>query len=83
MCWFETFCDLLGYQLSSVRLFYECVHVTVCTTLSDTCTLLFPQNGDTPLHEAARNDKLDTVTVLVQSGSDLSVLNKVSVIVNW
>ena len=59
------------------------VCMTVCTTLSDTCTLLLPQDGDTPLHDAASQGKLDTVTLLVQMGSDPTVINKVSVIVNW
>ena len=53
------------------------------SALSDTCTLLFPQDGDSPLHAAAYWGYLDTVKFLVLRGADLSLCNKVSVIVNW
>ena len=51
--------------------------------MSDTCTLLFPQDGDSPLHIAAYLGNLDIVEFLVLRGADLSLCNKVSVIVNW
>ena len=48
-----------------------------------TLVLFFSQNGNSPLHEAAYFGYLDTVKVLLQHGADLSLCNKVSVIVNW
>ena len=51
--------------------------------MSDTCTLLFPQYGNTPLHDAAGSGHLDIVKFLIQHGADPSLLNKVSVIINW
>ena len=60
------------------------VHVLNISSLSDTCTLLFPQwSGDSPLHYAADRGHLDTVKLLVLRGADLAHRNKVSVIVNW
>ena len=53
------------------------------SALSDTCTLLFPQVGDSPLHDAASGGNLDIVEFLVLRGADLSLCNEVSVIVNW
>ena len=61
----------------------ESVQVLNISALSDTCTLLFPQHGDSPLHKAAYSGKLDTVKFLVLRGADLSLCNEVSVIVNW
>ena len=59
------------------------VHVLNISSLSDTCTLLFPQLGDSPLHLAAYCGHLDTVKLFVLRGADLAHRNKVSVIVNW
>ena len=43
-------------------------------------TVLFPQNGDTPLHRAAYNGKLDCVKVLMTCReTSLSLRNKVSI----
>ena len=50
--------------------------------LSDTCTLLFPQQGNSPLLFAAENGHLDIVKFLILHGADPSVSNKVSVIIN-
>ena len=61
----------------------ESVHVLNISALSDTCTLLFPQYGNSPLHFAAGYGHLDTVKLFVLRGADLSLCNKVSVIVNW
>ena len=43
-------------------------------------TLLFSQNGDSALHEAAVWEHLDIVKFLLEQGADLSLRNKVSVI---
>ena len=48
--------------------------------MSDTCTRLFPQDGDTPLHDAAYWGHLDIVKFLIQHRADPSLRNKVSVI---
>ena len=53
------------------------------SALSDTCTILFPQDGDSPLHYAVSVGYLDIVEFLVLRGADLSLCNEVSVIVNW
>ena len=58
------------------------MHVLNISDLSDTCTLLFPQDGRTPLHLAAINGYLDTVKFLHEHGADLSLQTKVSVIIN-
>ena len=59
------------------------MHVLNISALSDTCTLLFPQNGDSPLHYAAYNGSLDIVKLFVLRGANVSLCNEVSVIVNW
>ena len=59
------------------------MHVLNISALSDTCTLLFPQIGRTPLHFAAYAGRLDAVKLLLQNGADLSVRDNVSVIINW
>ena len=41
---------------------------------------LFPQSGDTPLHDAAIEGHLDIVTLLTQRGAELSRPDDVSVI---
>ena len=61
----------------------ESVHALNISALSDTCTLLFPQEGNSPLQLAAYGGHLDTVKFLLQQGADLSLCDKVSVIVNW
>ena len=60
----------------------ESVHVLNISALSDTCTLLCPQLGNSPLHYAAESGYLDIVEFLVLRGADLSLCDKVSVIVN-
>ena len=72
-------------KLYVLNLDCESVHVLNISALSDTCTLLFPQNGDSPLQLAAYSGRLDTVKFLLQQGADLSLCDKVSVsvIVNW
>ena len=59
------------------------MHVLNISALSDTCTLLFPQYGNSPLHHAASGGRLDTVKLLVLRGANVSLCNDVSVIVNW
>ena len=59
------------------------MHVLNISALYDTCTLLFLQTGRTPLHHAADNGYLDTVKYLIHIGADVSVLDNVSVIINW
>ena len=39
---------------------------------------MFPQDGDTPLHWAARRGKEDVVKVLVEKGADVNAVNSVS-----
>ena len=39
----------------------ESVHVLNISALSDTCTILFPQDGDSPLHYAAYNGHLKLI----------------------
>ena len=70
-------------KLYFLNLDCESVHVLNISALSDTCTLLFPQNGSSPLHWAAGNGNLDIVEFFLQQGADLSLCDKVSVIVNW
>ena len=38
----------------------------------------FEQNGDTPLHTAARNDKKMAIKTLVECGANMYTVNKVS-----
>ena len=61
----------------------ESVHVLNISALSDTCTLLFPQYGRSPLHYAAIRGRIDIVEFLLQQGANMSLCDKVSVIVNW
>ena len=70
-------------KLYVLNLDCESVHVLNISALSDICTLLFPQSGRSPLHYAANRGHLDTVELFVLRGADLSLCNKVSVIVNW
>ena len=70
-------------KLYVLNLDCESVHVLNISALSDTCTLLFPQEGNSPLHFAASNGRIDTVEFLLQQGANVSLCNKVSVIVNW
>ena len=63
--------------------FLNFVKYACAKQLSDTCTLLFPQSGNSPLHFAAKYGYLDIVKFLVLHGADPSVSNKVSVIINW
>ena len=70
-------------KLYVLNLDCESVHVLNISALSDTCTILFPQSGSSPLHYAADRGHLDTVEFLLQEGADLSLCDKVSVIVNW
>ena len=69
-------------KLYVLNLDCESVHVLNISTLSDTCTLLFPQGGDSLLHYAALGGHLDSVKFFLQHGADLSLCNEVSVIVN-
>ena len=50
----------------------------LCLTLSS-----ISQVGRTPLHFAAYNGHIDVVKLLIQNGADISVLDNVSVIINW
>ena len=43
---------------------------------------LFPQSGNSPLHDAAYSGFIDTVKLLLGEGADISLRNIVSVIVN-
>ena len=70
-------------KLYVLNLDNESVQVLNISALSDTCTLLFPQEGNSPLHVAAYRGNLDIVEFLVLRGADLSLCNEVSVIVNW
>ena len=70
-------------KLYVLNLDCESVHVLNISALSDTCTLLFPQYGNSPLHYAAYSGHLDTVKLLVLRGADLSLCDEVSVIFNW
>ena len=70
-------------KLYVLNLDCESVHVLNISALSDTCTLLYPQDGDSLLHWAAYNGHLDTVELFVLRGANVSLCNKVSVIVNW
>ena len=70
-------------KLYFLNLDCESVHVLNISALSDTCTLLFPQSGNSPLHFAARGGHLDTVELFVLRGANVSLCNEVSVIVNW
>ena len=70
-------------KLYVLNLDCESVHVLNISALSDTCTLLFPQDGESPLHYASYDGHLDTVKFLVLRGANVSLCNKVSVIVNW
>ena len=45
--------------------------------------LLFPQDGNSPLHDAAYSGHIDTVKFLLHHGAGSSLCNEVSVIVNW
>ena len=85
--WIVTFCDLSNYSVKTklyvLNLDCESVHVLNISALSDTCTLLFPQSGNSPLHLAALNGHLDIVELFVVRGADVSLCNEVSVIVNW
>ena len=70
-------------KLYVLNLDCESVHVLNISALSDTCTLLFPQSGNSPLHLLLYNGHLDTVELFVLRGADLSLCDEVSVIVNW
>ena len=70
-------------KLYVLNLDCESVHVLNISALSDTCTLLFPQNGSSPLHWAASGGCIDTVKLFVLRGANMSLCDEVSVIVNW
>ena len=39
---------------------------------------MFPQDGDTPVHNAARRGEEDVVKVLVEKGANITAVNNVS-----